>query len=159
RARRKPKQSIIIGEKKEIVIDVLPHRGIMGGAVRPDEHLSADTLRYFVSGVNGRPFSVEQAEHWSLRSPAAMGSTVVRELLAIKGVKPRAKFDKEIGIYFWPTAFGCVELYYEHDFDHQPPTPTASGGLSIGAPLPFPWSDGRSIMDLFPPVPADPRRR
>lgn len=143
-ARQHPKQTLSFGSGA-LKIDVLPHRTLMGAAVRHDEHLFIDSLRYFVAAANGRPFQVADAEQWALKSPVALGSSVVRELLAIKGIKSPEKYDSEITRYFFPAAFGCVELYYEHDFDHKPLT------------LPLP--PGRTIMQHFPPVPADPRRR
>jgi hypothetical protein len=141
-ARQRPKQSIVI---EDVVIDVLPHREVMGGAVNADAHLFLHTLRYFVIGVDGRPLAVQEAEQWAGRTPVAVSSLVIRELLAMKEIKPREKYNAESRTYFWPAAFGCAELYYERDFDHRPLT------------LPLP--EGKSIMDHFPPVPANPRRR
>jgi len=137
-ARRKPKERLVF---KDITIDVLPHRELMGAAVRHDEHLSVDTLRYFVVGVNGVDLNVIDAEKWALETEIKLSSNVIRELLHSKNIKSRAKFNKEIVRYFWPFRFGCVELYYARDFDHQART------------LPLP--PGESILDFnhLPPVP------
>src|SRR5262249_663836 len=59
-ARRKPKQTIVVGKDKEVEIEVLPHREIMGAALRPETHLFTHTLRYFVAGVNGQSLSAVQ---------------------------------------------------------------------------------------------------
>jgi len=145
-ARTRPKARLVLGDER-LTVDILPHRQVMGAAVRSDENLYIDTLRYFIIGVNGERLSVNKAEEWSAQAPVSISSDVVRELLALKKIKALGKYDQEIRRYFWPAAFGCAELYYEHDFDHQ----------RLVLPLP----EGRSIMDAeyFPPVPAEPARR
>lgn len=132
RAKQRPKEFLTLA--KGLKVAVFPHRELMGAAVRADEHLFTDALRYFMAGP------VIDGEKWALKSPVALGSAVIRELLHLKDIKNREKFDREISSYFFAAGFGCAELYYEHDLNHQPQYP----------PL---------FTDRFPPVPVDPARR
>ena len=143
-ARSRPKERLILRDE-HISVDVLPHRQVMGAAIRHDDHLYTDTLRYFIIGVNGNNVNVSEAEQWAGNAPSSLSSRVVRELLAMKGIKQRQKYDDERVMYFWPATLGCTELYYERDFDHRP--------------IVLPLREGRSIMDHLPPTPAVPDKR
>jgi hypothetical protein len=144
-ASRRPRQVVTLMDETATSVAVLPFRQIMGAAVRADKHLSRDVLRYFITEINGKPVSVAEAEAWVLNAPISLGLPIKRALLSVKGIKTEAKFDSELATYFFPVGFAGVELYYERDFDH--------------CPLTLPLPPGRTIMNHFPPVPAQRDQR
>lgn len=144
-ARRKPKQILRVVHGSEVAsVGVLPHREIMGSAVR-EERSSTDITRYFVVEIDGKPVTTATAESWVRESAAAIDLAVRRGVLAAKGIKQPEKFDEEASSYFWPAGFGCAELYFERDFNHRP--------------LVLPLPPGASVMDHLPPAPIEIARR
>lgn len=138
-ARAKPKQTLQVGHGSDVAsVAILPHREIMGCAVRA-EHTSTDITRYFVVELDGKPVTTATAGTWLGDSAITISLAVRRAVLAAKRIKPTEKFDDETSTYMFPFGFGTAELYFERDFDHKP--------------LVLPLPPGESVLHHYPPVP------